>query len=36
VQIREIEVPQNCDGGSGDGSGSGHPTTAPAAGITAR
>jgi plastocyanin len=40
VQIREIDVPQNCDGGSGEGNGngngSGHPTTAPAAGITAR
>lgn len=35
IQIREIEVPQDCDGGSGEsGSGSGHPTTAPAAGMT--
>lgn len=36
LQVREFEVPQNCDGGSGDGSGSDHPTTAPAAGITGR
>ena len=35
-QFRIIDVPQDCDGGSGDGDGSDHPTTAPAAGITAR
>jgi hypothetical protein len=35
-QFRFFDVPQNCDGGSGDGNGSDHPTTAPAAGITAR
>jgi hypothetical protein len=38
LQVRYVEVPQNCDGGSdnGNGDGSDHPTTAPAAGITAR
>ncbi|MDX6232110.1 MAG: hypothetical protein QOH68_1085 [Nocardioidaceae bacterium] len=40
TQIRYLEVPQDCDGGSGDGNdngnGSDHPTTAPAAGIAAR
>lgn len=45
TQIRVLEVPQNCDGGSGsggnggsdngNGNGSDHPTTAPAAGVAA-
>jgi len=39
TQVRFLEVPQDCgDSGVGDesGSGSGHPTVAPAAGIAAR
>lgn len=37
VQVRELEVPQNCGGDDdGDDDGSDHPTVAPAAGIAAR
>lgn len=40
VQIRILDVPQDCgdvsDGGDDSGSGSDHPTVAPAAGIAAR
>lgn len=36
VQFDTVEVPQDCDSGSGSGGGSDHPTVAPAAGLAAR